>query len=67
MAATILVVDDDPRTRELARSTLQDAGFRVLIAATGAQAIEIYTCDQPDCILLGSGRSPAARWSRSCS
>jgi CheY-like chemotaxis protein len=37
--STILVVDDDPEIRELAGSTLRDAGHRVIEASTGQEAI----------------------------
>jgi len=40
-AATVLVVDDTADVREVIARTLEDAGFVVLKAATGTQALEI--------------------------
>jgi CheY-like chemotaxis protein len=44
---TIIVVDDEPTLRQLAQRALEEAGYRVLAAANGAEAlerIEAYTC-----------------------
>lgn len=38
---TVLVVDDDPRSLELMRVILRHAGFQVLTAASGAQALDL--------------------------
>ena len=38
--AQVLVVDDDPKTREMLRRTLQKAGCTVAEAANGSEAIE---------------------------
>ncbi len=38
----ILVVDDEAAIREVARRTLERFGYRVLLAANGAEAIAIY-------------------------
>jgi len=49
----ILVVDDDDVTREAAARSLQTiAGWDVVEAYCGAQAIESARRDQPDAILL---------------
>jgi PAS domain S-box-containing protein len=45
---TILVVDDEDEIRELTGEALQDHGYNVLFAASGEQALEIYS---------GQGRS----------
>ena len=50
--ATILVVDDNEANRTLARMTLEDEGYRVVTAHGGAEAIEAFRRDPPDCILL---------------
>ena len=39
---TILVADDEPAIRELARTALERGGYRVLLAASGAEAVEAF-------------------------
>jgi two-component system alkaline phosphatase synthesis response regulator PhoP len=51
-AKTILVVDDEPHVREYLRMILEDAGFRVLTAGDGQEALEIVRSDRPDFISL---------------
>ncbi len=48
----VLILDDDPRNLRLASDVLRSAGFRVLEAASGGEAIAIATEQQPDVILL---------------
>jgi two-component system alkaline phosphatase synthesis response regulator PhoP len=50
--ATILVVDDEERLRELLRGYLAQAGFTVLLAADGYQALELARAEHPDLIVL---------------
>ncbi len=50
--ATILVVDDEERLRELLQSYLAEAGFRVLQAADGVQALELVRAHNPDLLVL---------------
>lgn len=53
MKRCILVVDDDDATRQAAAESLQAmAGWDVVEAYCGAQAIESATRHQPDAILL---------------
>jgi DNA-binding response OmpR family regulator len=49
---TVLVVDDDRPLRTLCRATLEEAGFRVLEAADGEQALASVHDEHPDLILL---------------
>jgi DNA-binding response OmpR family regulator len=49
---TVLVVDDDRPMRGLCRASLEQAGFRVLEAAGGEEAIESVRAERPDLILL---------------
>jgi len=49
--ATILVVDDNEANRSLAKNTLEDEGYRVLLAANGAEGISAFELHEPDCIL----------------
>ena len=43
---TILVVEDEPVVRSLARSALEDAGYRVLVAEHGGDAVELIANDR---------------------
>lgn len=48
----ILVCDDDPTVRLLARECLEEAGMRVTEAADGEEAIVQFERDKPDLIFL---------------
>jgi CheY-like chemotaxis protein len=49
----ILVVDDDPDIRRIAALALERlGGFRVTIATSGAEGLEMAARDRPDVILL---------------
>lgn len=48
----ILVVDDSPDTLSLINDTLEEAGFNVLVALEGRQALTIARRIRPDMILL---------------
>ena len=51
--ATILVVDDDDDIRQVLAMVLDEAGFRVVTAANGREALERLRGDpRPDVILL---------------
>ncbi len=52
MAKTILVVDDDPRLRQLVRDYLHAEGFRVLTASDGQEALFVARHEKPDLIVL---------------
>jgi len=49
---SVLVVDDDEPLRTMCRVTLEDAGFRVLEASDGDEALVCIKLDRPDVILL---------------
>jgi hypothetical protein len=67
--ASVLVVEDDPGVRSLAVNTLEHAGFRVLVAASPAQAVALADgLDETIHVLLtdlvmpgGNGRDLATR------
>lgn len=44
----ILVVDDEESIRQITKSTLQTFGYRVLLAADGAEALEQYATNRND-------------------
>jgi len=50
--ASLLVVDDEPNIRELLSASLRFAGFRVVSAATGAEALAAVAREAPDLVLL---------------
>jgi len=49
---TILVVDDEPNVRDYLESILEDAGFRVITAGDGEEALAIIKKERPDFISL---------------
>ena len=49
---TVLVVDDEPDVRNYLASILKDAGFNVLTAGDGEEALEITRSQHPDFISL---------------
>lgn len=51
-APKILVVDDNEANRLLARSTLEDEGYTVIVANDGLQALAAFEAEAPDCLLL---------------
>ena len=55
MAATVLLVEDERKLRELIRSCLERAGFTVLSTGSGAEAITLTTSAAPDLVILDVG------------
>ena len=53
--ATVLVVEDERKLRELVRSYLERAGFTVLSTGSGAEAITMATSASPDLVVLDLG------------
>src|SRR5260370_2685959 len=52
MTATVLLVEDERKLRELVRSYLERAGFSVLSTESGAEAISVAEAAAPDLIVL---------------
>ena len=52
MAQTILVVDDEPRYRSLIQAYLEQAGYRVVTATNGRDALFVARQEKPNLILL---------------
>ncbi|MDX2166120.1 MAG: response regulator [Deltaproteobacteria bacterium] len=50
--ARILVVDDTPRNRKLLADLLTASGYDVVLAASGAEALQRVADDRPDLVLL---------------
>jgi DNA-binding response OmpR family regulator len=55
MAATVLVVEDERKLRDLVRSYLERAGFVVLSTGSGAEAITMASSVGPDLVILDLG------------
>jgi CheY-like chemotaxis protein len=49
---TILVVDDEPNVRDYLAQILRDAGFNVVTASDGNEALDIIRKERPDFISL---------------
>jgi DNA-binding response OmpR family regulator len=52
---TILVVDDEPRIATLVRDYLEHAGFAVLVAGDGRNALALARSRRPDLVVLDLG------------
>ncbi len=55
MTATVLLVEDEQKLRDLVRSYLERAGFTVLSTGSGAEAITIGLSASPDLVVLDLG------------
>ena len=55
MAATILLVEDERKLRELVRSYLERGGFTVLSTGSGAEALSLAGSADPDLVVLDLG------------
>jgi PAS domain S-box-containing protein len=49
---TVLVVDDEPLLRGLARAILEGQGYKVLLAGDGVEAVETYRRERSDLVVL---------------
>ncbi|HIE38973.1 MAG TPA: response regulator transcription factor [Anaerolineae bacterium] len=49
---TVLVVDDEPQIIRLVRAYLEEAGFRVVIASDGQEALTVARHEKPDLVVL---------------
>jgi CheY-like chemotaxis protein len=52
MSSTVLVVDDEPDIRMLARMILETSGYEVVEAKTGEEALDVLAATPPDLMLL---------------
>ena len=53
--ASVLVVEDEPKLRDLLRAYLEREGMTVLTAATGADAIALGMGSSPELVVLDLG------------
>jgi len=52
---TVLVVDDERRIAQIARDYLEHAGFAVITASEGREALDRARADRPDLVVLDLG------------
>ncbi|MEE9618038.1 MAG: response regulator transcription factor [Anaerolineae bacterium] len=52
MSQTILVVDDEPQIVRFVRAYLEDAGYRVVTASDGQEALFVARHEKPDLVIL---------------
>ena len=54
LGTTVLVVDDEPKVRKVVGEILEHAGYQVLRAVDGQEALEVFRreADTIDCVLL---------------
>ena len=52
MGVRILIVDDSKLSRKMLRKTLEAGGHTVIEAQDGLQALEVYSLQPPDLVLL---------------
>jgi DNA-binding response OmpR family regulator len=55
MAATVLLVEDERKLRDLVRSYLERAGLTVLSTGSGAEALTLAASGSPDIVVLDLG------------
>jgi two-component system, sensor histidine kinase and response regulator len=48
----VLVVDDNPQNRALAKATLEQENYEVVLASNGVEALRCFEEQPPDCVLL---------------
>lgn len=61
-STTVLVVEDDPATRELYRAALVAARYEVVIATDGLSALTLIDRQLPDVIVLDLGLPRVTGW-----
>jgi two-component system nitrogen regulation response regulator NtrX len=52
MAESILIVDDEPGILNSVSKILEDEGYQVMVAKSGAEALKIVAAEGPDLVLL---------------
>jgi len=53
MSKRILIVDDEPKIVRVLRGYLETAGFQVVAAYDGTEALAAFRNEAPDLIVLG--------------
>ena len=60
--ARLVVVDDEPNIRELLAASLGFAGFDVVAAESGEEAVRTVERHRPDKKMPGGGCSSSIKW-----
>src|SRR5579862_6092333 len=55
---TVLIVDDEPLVRDVVKMALEEAGFGVMTACDGDEALSLVMFDYPFDVLLTDVRMP---------
>lgn len=53
--STILIVDDEPQIQKMLTITLESVGYRVVVAGTGKEALQMVASHPPELVLLDLG------------
>ncbi|MDA8091652.1 MAG: response regulator [Nitrospiraceae bacterium] len=48
----VLIVDDDEHILRLYKEELEEEGYEIVVAKTGAQALEVFQSENPDLVTL---------------
>jgi DNA-binding response OmpR family regulator len=59
---TVMIVEDDARTRSILAATLRDEGFATIDVTNGEDALPIAATTRPDAILLDVGLPGIDGW-----
>src|SRR5437867_8186727 len=62
MSHTVLLVDDEPDIVLVARVLLEQAGYRVIEASGGKEALELLETQEPDVMFLDLGMPGTDGW-----
>jgi CheY-like chemotaxis protein len=54
----ILIVDDDPRMRQMIRQTVAGSASAIWEASDGGEAITLCAAERPDCVLMDLRMKP---------
>jgi len=53
--AEILIIDDEPQIRKLLKITLESNDYKVVLAETGVEGVQLVANHSPDLVILDLG------------